>query len=89
MSSCELKRLYVSGEGRGLGVGEALSRAIIEKAARIGYQAAFMDIVPSMKAALRLYEKLGFIECAPYYKSPIPETKYYRIQLQGKERLNL
>ena len=35
--SCEMKRLYVSSEARGLGLGAALVGAIIDDAIRIGY----------------------------------------------------
>lgn len=78
---CEIKRLYVSPAGRGLGLGRGLVEAIVKEARRIGYREMRLDTLPSMTDAIALYRKFGFATIAPYYDSPVPGTIYLGLTL--------
>ena len=79
--SCEMKRLYVSPEGRGMGIGEKLVCVLTQEARRIGYNEIRLDTLPTMTGAMALYRKLGFEEIAPYYDTPVAGTRFMRLML--------
>jgi ribosomal protein S18 acetylase RimI-like enzyme len=80
---CEMKRLYVAPEGRGLGLGERLVNAVVEEAERIGYREMRLDTLPSMAGAQALYRKLGFEVIQPYYDTPVVGTLFMRRVLKA------
>ena len=79
--ACEMKRLYVRPEFRGLGLGRQLVEAILNCARRAGYLAVLLDTLNDMEAARALYEDLGFEEVPPYYYNPIAGAHYLKAQL--------
>lgn len=78
---CEMKRLYVAPEGRGLGLGRRLMEAALEAARARGYRELRLDTLPSMAAAQGLYRQSGFEEIAPYYGTPVAGTVFMRRRL--------
>jgi len=78
---CEMKRLFVRPSFRGQGLGKLLVERIVAEARAIGYQTIRLDTLPSMQAAIRLYETLGFGRCAPYYETPLPDTVFMELRL--------
>lgn len=71
---CEMKRLYVLPEARGLRLGDKLVVAIIANAKSLGYSGIRLDTLPDMIAAQRLYRRHGFVEIDSYYDTPIDAT---------------
>ena len=71
---CEMKRLFVAPQGRGLGLGRALVWAVLAEAARIGYREMRLDTLGFMTEAIALYRTLGFAPIDPYYDTPVAGT---------------
>ncbi|MDQ0394828.1 GNAT superfamily N-acetyltransferase [Labrys monachus] len=71
---CEVKRLYVLPQARGLGLGRALVEAVIAQALRIGYRDMHLDTLPTMTGAIALYTAAGFAPIPPYYDTPVDGT---------------
>jgi GNAT superfamily N-acetyltransferase len=79
--NCEMKRLYVTPEARGLGLGRALADAVVAEARRIGYREMRLDTLPKLHAAVTLYENMGFKRIAAYYDTPIAGTLFFSLKL--------
>ncbi len=68
----ELKRLWVRPVARGLGLGRALTEAVLKHAVAAGRKAVYLDTAPAaMVVAHRMYLELGFTPCAAYNDNPV------------------
>jgi len=81
--TCEMKRLYVCPEARGLGIGKRIASGLIQEAIGLGYTAMVLDTLDRLKAAIHLYKSLGFVPAKPYYNNPLPGVIYLRLNLAG------
>lgn len=79
---CEMKRLYVSPQFRGRGIGRGLVMTLLIEAEKAGYGKMRLDSIPSMKAAQELYTSMGFYEIPDYRNNPNPGTRYYELNLR-------
>ena len=79
---CEMKRLYVRENYRGLGFGRTLIERLIEEAQAVGYEKMRLDTLPDkMPDAVKLYKSHGFREIASYYENPHRETLFMELNL--------
>ena len=76
-----MKRLFVLPGARGLGLGRAMTEAVIVEARRLGYQELRLDTLPTMTAAIGVYEQMGFIPITPYYAPTPPGTIFMSLKL--------
>jgi len=80
-SICEMKRLYVKPEMRGLKIGRKLAEAVIAEVRRIGYTHIRADTLPSMETARALYASVGFKGIKPYCYNPIEGAIFIELKL--------
>jgi putative acetyltransferase len=78
----EMKRLYIRPGHQGLGLGRKLAEQIISDARTIGYTSLLLDTLPSMQAAIKLYESLGFVRRGPYFDSPVAGNVFMELKLE-------
>lgn len=67
---CELQKMYFSSKARGKGVGVKMMRMCLEKAGEFGFEYCYLETMPNMYAAHKLYEKSGF----EYIDKPLGDT---------------
>ncbi len=79
---CEMKRLYVLPEARGLALGKRLVKEIVDITTSMGYSEIRLDTLQTMTRAIALYEKAGFVRIARYYDNPYPDVVYLGCKLQ-------
>ena len=78
---CEMKRLYVRNDYRGLGIGKKLITMLIDEAKKLKYNYMRLDTIPALKQAQRLYTAFGFYEIEPYTHNPIEGAKFLELEL--------
>ncbi len=69
---CELKKLFLLPESRGLGLGRKLTEECLEFAKSQGYESCYLDTLKNMKSAIALYESLGF----KHLEQPLAGTEH-------------
>ena len=73
---CEMKRLYVNDNFKGIGIGKKLTEKIIEEAKIKQYEKMRLDTLNTMETALNIYYKFGFYKIEPYYNNPYEGVVY-------------
>lgn len=57
---CELQKMYFLPETRGLGLGTQMMQACLSRAKDFGFVKCYLETMPYMEAAQKLYKKSGF-----------------------------
>lgn len=70
---CELQKMYFLEAARGQGIGARMMNICLEKAAQYKFEKVYLETMPYMKAAQKLYVKSGF----EYLESPMGNTGHY------------
>jgi putative acetyltransferase len=65
--TCELVKMYLLPEARGTGLGRTLIEKNLSAAREMGYKKVYLETMPELKQALKVYEKFGF----DYLKAPM------------------
>jgi carbonic anhydrase len=79
---CEMKRLFIREDFRGLGLGKLLVEKLLEEARLIGYEKMRLDTLPvKMATAVKIYRNFGFEEIRAYYDNPYKETLFMELKL--------
>lgn len=79
--TCEMKRLYVRPSLRGERLGGRLAASICQEARAADYARICLDTLPTMTAAIGLYQSLGFGPTAPHMFNPIPGAMFLALEL--------
>ena len=67
---CELQKMYFLNEARGKGIGHQMILKCLEKAKEFNYEKCYLETLPEMLAAQKLYKKVGF----EYLNAPLGGT---------------
>lgn len=59
-SICELQKMYFLPEARGMGLGTQMMERCLKAAKDFGYKKCYLETLPTMLAAQKLYQKAGF-----------------------------
>ena len=70
---CELQKMYFLPIARGKGLGTNLISRCLEKAKSFGFESCYLETMPYMLAARKLYAKNGFINL----EAPLGNTGHY------------
>jgi putative acetyltransferase len=57
---CELQKMYLANEARGKGIAKELMQKCLTFAKQVGYDKCYIETLPFMKDAQKLYVKSGF-----------------------------
>ena len=70
---CELQKMYFLEEARGRGLGAKLMQICLDRARQFGYEKCYLETMPYMKAAQKLYLQSGF----EYIDKPMGDTGHF------------
>jgi putative acetyltransferase len=71
--TCELVKMYLLPQARGHGLGKILINRSLDFAKQAGYEKVYLETMPELKQALKIYEKFGF----KYLGGPMGNTGHY------------
>ena len=75
--TCELVKMYLLPEARGLGLGRLLIEKCLQFAKESSYKNIYLETMPELKNALKVYEKMGF----KYLAGPMGNSGHFGCEL--------
>ena len=72
-NTCELVKMYLLPEARGIGLGRTLIEKSLEIAKELGFEQIYLETLEELNLALKIYAKFGF----EYLKAPLGSTKHF------------
>jgi ribosomal protein S18 acetylase RimI-like enzyme len=73
----EIRRMYLDPTARGSGLGKQLLHRLIADAATNGFTNVVLNTVPTMTAAVSLYQSAGFTPIQRYHLTTTPGVLYF------------
>jgi putative acetyltransferase len=70
---CELQKMYFKPEARGIGLGSKMITKCLEFAKTVGFEKCYLETMPYMHDARKLYRKVGFKNI----DGPMGDTGHY------------
>lgn len=74
---CELQKMYFLPEARGIGMGSKMMETCLKKAKEFGFEQCYLETLPYMEEARKLYRKAGFKDL----DAPMGDTGHYSCNL--------
>lgn len=71
--TCELVKMYLRPEVRGIGLGSSLIRKCLEQAKQEGFDSVYLETLDELHLALKVYAKFGF----EYLSAPLGDSKHF------------
>jgi len=81
--TCELVKMYLLPEARGTGLGTLLIKKCLEQAKANGFSKVYLETMNELKAALKVYERLGF----SYLTGPMGNSGHFGCPLWMMKKL--
>ncbi len=81
--TCELVKMYLLPEARGLGLGKTLIEKCIDSVKENGFKNIYLETMPELKQAMKVYEKFGF----EYLKGPMGNSGHTGCSLWMMKKL--
>jgi putative acetyltransferase len=80
---CELVKMYLRKEARGLGLGRKLIAHCLEEAKRLGYHTVYLETMPELRKAVAVYEQFGF----EYLDGPVGDSGHFGCDVWMKKKI--
>ncbi|OFX59699.1 MAG: GNAT family N-acetyltransferase [Bacteroidetes bacterium GWB2_41_8] len=71
--TCELVKMYLLPEARGIGLGRTLIEKCLETAKINGFRQVYLETLDELHLALKIYAKFGF----EYLSAPLGDSKHF------------
>ena len=72
-NTCELVKMYLLPVARGKGLGQELIARCLQFAGEAGYQQVYLETMPELTKAMKVYEKFGF----SYLNGPLGNSGHF------------